>query len=131
MMAMPNEGWSTYASPHTNTKSQQSQPRSSISARLTGKNALRGGKEAWGFAELDADAAEAPRETRTLPELCEPCGLFDLDAPCNLPEPCVFFDPRLPASALTPSHGRPSSRNACWEPCLPDSFRLPCFPELR
>ena len=140
MMAMPNEGWSTYASPHTNTKSQQSQPRSSISARLTGKNALRGGKEAWGFAELDADAAEALRETRTLPELCEPCGLrepwelcglFDLDAPCNLPEPCVFFEPRRPASALTPSHGRPSSRNACWEPCFPNSFRLHWFPGLR
>lgn len=141
MMAMPNEGWSTYASPHTNTKSQQSQPRSSISARLTGKNALRGGRDACGFACLAAGAAtEPPRDARALPcprELCglpeprEHCALFDLDAPCGLPEPCVFFEPRRPASALAPSHGRPSSRNACWEPCFPNSFRLPCFPRLR
>ena len=140
-MAMPNEGWSTYASPHTNTKSQQSQPRSSISARLTGKNALRGGRDACGFACLAAGAAtEPPRDARALPcprELCglpeprEHCALFDLDAPCGLPEPCVFFEPRRPASALAPSHGRPSSRNACWEPCFPNSFRLPCFPRLR
>ena len=140
-MAMPNEGWSTYASPHTNTKSQQSQPRSSISARLTGKNALRGGREVCDFTCLAAGAAtEPPRDARALPEPCElcglpepreHCGLFDLDAPCGLPEPCVFFEPRRPASALTPSHRRASSRNARWEPCFPNSFRLPCFPGLR
>ena len=149
-MAMPNEGWSTYASPHTNTKSQQSQPRSSISARLTGKNALRGGREVWGLNRLASDvAAETLREPCTLPcsrdaralpepcELCglpeprEHCGVLDLDVPCGLPEPCVFFEPRRPASTLAPSHGRPSSRNACWEPCFPNSFRLPCFPRLR
>ena len=149
-MAMPNEGWSTYASPHTNTKSQQSQPRSSISARLTGKNALRGGREVWGLNRLASDVAAetlrepcalpCPRDARALPEPCELCGLpeprehcgaFDLNAPCGLPEPCVFFEPRRPASALAPSHGRPSSRNACWEPCFPNSFRLPCFPRLR
>ena len=85
-------------------------------------------------------ALPCPRDARALPEPCELCGLpeprehcgaFDLDAPCGLPEPCVFFEPRRPASALTPSHGRPSSRNARWEPCFPNSFRFPCFPGLR